>query len=332
MHLRRTVSILLAAFMLIDAILTAYAVLNAPFPSAVPLGSPMAYLNLYVHVPIAWVTYTLFTLALIFAILYLKTRNPKFDKLVVYSVYLGLIYAAITLITGSLWAAESWGSAWNWDPRETGVLLLFVAYLAYVALRSSIKDEEKKPVITAVYAIAAYSMVPISFAAPIIAGYSLHPSFVQASKFMESPMVRGIFFSKVFTTMITALLFLAALYYGIENFVKYTAIIVLGIVIITAFLMYKPYTGRVVMAKLEGNQVLLTLKVGEKVENVTVVKSAVPEDLIEGNQVFLRGHLVLIEKNKVVLVRPMCVILDYIIYGLTVFFLPFIVERLREYV
>ncbi len=331
MHLRRTVSILLASFMLIDAILTAYAVLNAPFPATVPLGSPMAYLNLYVHVPIAWVTYTLFTLTLIFAILYLTTRNPKFDKLVVYSVYLGLIYAVITLITGSLWAAESWGSAWNWDPRETGVLLLFIAYLAYVALRNSIKDEERKPVITAVYAIAAYSMVPISFAAPILAGYSLHPSFVQASKFMESPMVKGIFFSKVLTTMVLALLFLASMYYGIENFVKYAAIAVLFIVIFTAFLMYKPYSGRVALAKLKGNEVLIMLQTPQGVRNVTVAKSAVPQDLIQGNQVFLKGHLVLIEKNKVVLVRPLCVILDYVIYGLTVFFLPFMVERLREY-
>jgi len=201
----KAIAITLASLMIIDAVLSLMT-LGAPIPAAVPLGSPAAYHNVYLHVPIAWATYILFIIGFLLAIAYLATGNKKYDKYSALFIYTALVYAFLTLITGSMWAQESWGSAWNWDPRETGVLLLFIAYLVYVAIRYSIRDPERRATISAVFAIAAFATVPISFLAPYLLKSSLHPTLASTKSFLANPKVKMYFFSKVLTTILIALL------------------------------------------------------------------------------------------------------------------------------
>jgi heme exporter protein C len=69
----------------------------------------------------------------------------------------------------------TWGSFWNWDPRETSIVILLMIYGAYFALRSAVPDPEKKRVFAAVYAILAFVTVPfLVFVVPRITA-SLHP-------------------------------------------------------------------------------------------------------------------------------------------------------------
>ncbi len=48
---------------------------------------------------------------------------------------LGLLFGALTLVTGPLWARKAWGVWWVWDPRLTSSLLLFLIFVAYLLLR-----------------------------------------------------------------------------------------------------------------------------------------------------------------------------------------------------
>ncbi len=286
----KILAIVLAVFMIVDAVLSVTAALHAPFPAAVPLGSPAAYINVYLHVPLAWATYFLFIIGFILAILYLATGNNKFDKYSELFIYTALVYALLTLMTGSMWALESWGSAWNWDPRETGVLLLFIAYLVYVAIRYSIRDPERRATVSAVYAIAAFATVPISFLAPYLLHSSLHPTMTSTKSFISHPTVKMYFFSKVLTTLIVAILIPIAIGIGADKrIVTGGAIAMLVILLVGAFLVM-PFgaSGRAVSVYLTKGDlklqfyttnnkiitkkygIIVTIDKGGKLENVTL--------------------------------------------------------------
>jgi len=83
----------------------------------------------------------------------------------------------IATVSGSIFAKATWGSYWNWDPRETSIFVLLLIYGAYFALRSSVDDPTRRGSLAAVYGILAFITVPLLvFVAPRIpAVQSLHP-------------------------------------------------------------------------------------------------------------------------------------------------------------
>ncbi len=166
---------LIALLLLADLSLALYAVLRAPFPATVPLGTPMAYKNIYLHVPIAVSTYIILAGALVSALMYIRSEEEKWARYMDSFVLYGVLFAAATLATGSAWASESWGTPWNWDPKQTAVLFLFLAFLGYYPLKRSIPDPDRRWRILATYTTAAFVMVPLSFLASRVFE-SLHPT------------------------------------------------------------------------------------------------------------------------------------------------------------
>jgi heme exporter protein C len=131
---------------------------------------------LFFHVPMAWVTTVAFIISLIYGIKYLAKKNLDSDIISFSSASLGMMFCVLATVTGSLWAKFTWGSFWNWDPRETSIFVLLLIYGAYFALRSAIEGAEKKATLSAVYAIIAGITVPFFiFIMPrIVEG--LHPN------------------------------------------------------------------------------------------------------------------------------------------------------------
>ncbi|MDK2384928.1 MAG: cytochrome c biogenesis protein CcsA [Candidatus Korarchaeota archaeon] len=167
-----------------------------PFPSVVPLGNPTAYRNLYVHVPISVSTYLLFTLGFFLALSYLLKGKGWMEEMAHSFILAGLVTGFSTLVTGMIWASESWGSAWNWDPRETGVLFMFLAFLVYLAVRSSIKDPDVRPKVSMAFAVAAYATIPLSFLVPYLMP-SLHPTMPETSMFIRGGLTPLIFGGRI---------------------------------------------------------------------------------------------------------------------------------------
>jgi len=362
--MRRALGYLLVLLMAIDALITVYAAARAPYPGAVPLGSPMAYRNIYLHVPIAWATYMLFMIGFVLSVLYLATQKKVFDKYSSLFIYAGIVYAFMVLATGSAWAAESWGSFWNWDPRETGVLILFIAYLVYVAIRKSIQDPERKAMVSAVYAVAAFAAVPISFVMPYVASGSLHPKISNTESFISQPSVRWIFFTKVFTTVIVAILIPVAIGLGLKREVTIGALASATILFLGALLVF-PWgaTGRVVEVRLlPGNMKMeayttkgvetikgylrVTVLNGNANVTVTVTKpSGLPKpQFIEapgfarhskllvryhGQELWptLLGHIVKVEKNSVQPLNPFCIPWTLFVYAVGLLILAYILPR-----
>jgi len=132
----------------------------------------------FFHVPCAMVGALAFIVAALYSFLYLIQGHPGRDDVAEASVRLGLLFAILTVVTGSLFARIMWGSYWNWDPRESSYLLLIFLYGAYLFLRAAIHDRQKRARLAAAYALfAVVPMVFLVFVAPRVT-QSLHPQTV----------------------------------------------------------------------------------------------------------------------------------------------------------
>jgi heme exporter protein C len=85
------------------------------------------------------------------------------------------VFAVLATVSGSMWAHKAWGVFWNWDPRESSIIILLLIYGAYFALRSAVEDPERRAALAGVYNIVAFVTVPyLVFVVPRIMA-SLHP-------------------------------------------------------------------------------------------------------------------------------------------------------------
>ena len=74
---------------------------------------------LFFHVPQAWIATLAFLLSMIASAVYLKRRTVAADHVALSSAELGFLFCVLATVTGSIFAKATWGSFWNWDPRET---------------------------------------------------------------------------------------------------------------------------------------------------------------------------------------------------------------------
>ncbi len=158
------------------ALLLLYTVWGAfilPIPQMAILNETMR--NLYFHVPMWFTMMVLFGISIVNSVLFLNTNNLKYDTRAQQSVVVGLLFAALGLLTGMVWAQYTWGTPWTSDPKLNGAAITTLMYLAYSILRNSIEDVNNKARISAVYNIFAFPMmVVLLFALPRI-NDSLHP-------------------------------------------------------------------------------------------------------------------------------------------------------------
>ncbi len=149
------------------------------------------------HVPVAWVAVLGFLVATVFSVRSLRQADPVADLKASVAAELGLTFGILALITGSLWAKYEWNSFWNWDPRETSVLILLLIYGAYFALRSAVSGAETRARLSAVYAVLAFITVPfLVFVVPRIMD-TLHPAPIMDNrgKSHMDPPLRVVFFA-----------------------------------------------------------------------------------------------------------------------------------------
>lgn len=76
---------------------------------------------------------------------------------------IGAAFTLLALATGSLWGRPMWGAWWVWDARLTSVLVLFLLFVGYMALRSAIDDEAKAARAAAILALSGLIDLPIIY-------------------------------------------------------------------------------------------------------------------------------------------------------------------------
>ena len=117
----------------------------------------------YFHVGTAWVGLLGFLFAAITGIIYLVTKDPKWDRLEVASVEVSIVFFFITIVLGSIWARPAWNTWWTWDPRLTTAAITELIYIAYFMLRQGIEDPERRARFGAVYTLLGGISAPITF-------------------------------------------------------------------------------------------------------------------------------------------------------------------------
>jgi heme exporter protein C len=131
--------------------------------------------NLFFHVPSWFAMMLLMTLSLVYSIKYLRNSAFENDLMAANFAKVGLLFAAVGLLTGSVWARFTWGAWWVSDPRLNGAALGVLVYLAYFVLKSSVNDDEKAARLGAVYNIFAYVMMMLFIMVLPRMTDSLHP-------------------------------------------------------------------------------------------------------------------------------------------------------------
>lgn len=116
---------------------------------------------IFFHVPMAITAMICAAVSLVASVLFLLTRNFKFDALAVAVTEVGLAFLAGNLITGSIWGREIWGIWWAWDARLTSALVCWLLYAGYLMLRRAIEEPTQRATFAAVFSIFAFIDVPI---------------------------------------------------------------------------------------------------------------------------------------------------------------------------
>jgi len=172
------------------AALTAVAVFGVFFVAPEDADQGIIQKIFYFHVSIAIASLVAFGVGCVAGIRYLRSREQRHDDVSVIAVGLGLLFSVLVLLTGSIWAKASWGTWWVWgDPRLVTFLIVILLYAAYFVLRSSVEGERQRRY-SAIFAIAAFASVPLSFYSVRVAQSFVHPVvFTQGGANMPSSMV-----------------------------------------------------------------------------------------------------------------------------------------------
>ncbi|HOO96331.1 MAG TPA: cytochrome c biogenesis protein CcsA [Caldisericia bacterium] len=201
--MKRLYLVIAASVVLLPSIY--YSLVIAPIPEN--LGD--VYRSIFFHIPCAWVAVLAFLISCISSALYLSKRNIVSDFIASRSAEIGLLFSVITTIQGSVFAFATWRSAWNWDPRETSIVILIVIYVAYLVLRGLISEQRRRAIISSVYSMIVFLTVPfLVFVVPRITN-SLHPEAAGGSGLTGSMWIGFVGMLVGFTLVFILLLDLA---------------------------------------------------------------------------------------------------------------------------
>ncbi len=116
---------------------------------------------MYIHVPSAWLGMAGWLGIAAASISQIVWRHPLAALAGRAIAPVGATFAAICLLTGSIWGRPTWGTWWEWDGRLTSMLVLFFLYLGYMALSSAEREQGGEGRIAAIYGLVGAVNLPI---------------------------------------------------------------------------------------------------------------------------------------------------------------------------
>lgn len=167
----------------------------------------------YFHVATGWTGMLGYLVAVVAGIGYLKTRKIDWDIASLAGVEIGLVFTALCVISGSIWARPIWNTWWTWDPRLTTAFIMELIYGAYLLLRRGLDEPILRARYSAVYSIIGFITVPLTFLS-IRIFRTIHPVLIGSTEtgatgaFDMSPrMLQTFLFSLMAFTVLFAAFF-----------------------------------------------------------------------------------------------------------------------------
>jgi heme exporter protein C len=162
---------------------------------------------LYIHVPVAWGSMLAIMFVAAASIIYLRTKNEVWDRIAVATAETGVVFGALMLITGMVWARPVWGVWWTGEAKLTTALILFFIYIAYLMFRAYFPPGAQRQRLAAIIGFIGAVDSPIIYYAanlwsqahpPAVIGPSADGDSAFSSEFGMTLMVATLAFTMLF--------------------------------------------------------------------------------------------------------------------------------------
>jgi len=131
--------------------------------------------NTFFHIPLWFSMFILLLAGLWYSIKYMRFKNINDDTIASAVTTVAIVFGLLGIVTGSIWARFTWGAWWSPDVKLNMSATAMLIYCAYIVLRSSIPDRDRKAQLSAAYSIFAFvALIPLIFVIPRLTD-SLHP-------------------------------------------------------------------------------------------------------------------------------------------------------------
>ncbi len=153
---------LLAPYLAIAAMFfLSYGLLAGLFIAPVDAVQKEAMRIIYIHVPCAIISLSIYTIIGISSFIYLVWKIKAADIIAKASAPFGALITLLALLTGALWGKPMWGTWWVWDARLTSELILLFLYIGYIGLRNAIPEPRAQASLSAIVAVVGLVDIPI---------------------------------------------------------------------------------------------------------------------------------------------------------------------------
>lgn len=142
----------------------------------------------YLHLPVAINTFVAAMVVFIASVGYLATRKMWWDDLAMAAAKATVLLCTIVLLTGMIWGKSAWGQWWTWSPRLTFSLLLWLLYVVYMVIRTSVDSPQRRAMICAVYGIVAFLDVPLVHLSTRMLP-DIHPTSIELADPMKTTLL-----------------------------------------------------------------------------------------------------------------------------------------------
>ena len=129
---------------------------------------------IFLHVPAALMAINAWLMMLVASLIWLVRRHHVSALAAKAAAPVGAVMTLIALVTGAIWGQPMWGTWWEWDPRLTSFLILFLFYIGYIALWSAIEDPDSAADLTAVLCLVGSVFALLSRYAVFFWNQGLH--------------------------------------------------------------------------------------------------------------------------------------------------------------
>ncbi|TRD20787.1 heme ABC transporter permease [Palleronia caenipelagi] len=163
----------------------------------------------YIHVPSALVAINAWFVMLIASLIWVIRRHHVSALVARAAAPIGATMTVIALITGAVWGQPMWGTWWEWDPRLTSFLILFLFYIGYMALWEAIENPDSAADLTSILCLVGSVFAILSRYAVNFWNQGLHQGASMSLDAEEN--VSDVFWYPAVVTMAGFVLLFAAL-------------------------------------------------------------------------------------------------------------------------
>ncbi len=135
----------------------------------------------YLHMPMAINALLACIVVFIASIGYLVQRKGWWDDLAVAGAKVAVLLCTGVLATGMIWGKSAWGQWWAWTPKLTFSLMLWLLYVVYLMIRSSVESPQRRSLVCAVYGVMAFLDVPLVWLSARLIPDPVHPSSIDVA-------------------------------------------------------------------------------------------------------------------------------------------------------